>query len=496
MVAEDLDVSLLLAVEGMNLDDSTDTRANLLAALSRSPELIASTRGGAVPLVSLASSPDGKVVGVGQIHGGVSFYDTTTRQLRGTFDEMPVWKFGFRPDGKQLVFTSRGEGVDPSVRLVDPTTLMDEPVQLGDVPTQALPSAPHYSVDGRFLAISFQDFTAGVVGDTSVIVWDVAAPQHPVRRVDMTGGPYELALSRDGGTLYVGHADPPSVTAYNVATGQVLRSANVPGSSLSRARTASLAVAGGNEIVLLDAATFAERRRLEGHAAAIQVIRFSASGALLASGSDDRTAIVWDVATGQHRDPLRGYSSSVFGVGFNPSEDTLYTTSGYSILTWDLVGDRRFVAHRPLSHAVMVAAYEVFRADDVAERLARRRHGGLHGVRAARRRRSHGAAPVPRHRLRPGRRVIDTNHGSYGATAGDLTGTVSRQPAKTDPFAGDLHTSELVVERHPLGEHRRIELQRRRQAPGSPNVPARCTPLTPKPSIPRAVRATSVLVGS
>ena len=41
LLVDDIDHSLLLAVEGVRLDDSTDTRANLLAALSRSPELIA-----------------------------------------------------------------------------------------------------------------------------------------------------------------------------------------------------------------------------------------------------------------------------------------------------------------------------------------------------------------------------------------------------------------------------------------------------------------------
>ena len=44
LLVDDLDHSLLLAVEGVRLDDSTDTRANLLAALSRSPELIATIR--------------------------------------------------------------------------------------------------------------------------------------------------------------------------------------------------------------------------------------------------------------------------------------------------------------------------------------------------------------------------------------------------------------------------------------------------------------------
>ena len=58
LVVEDIDQSLLLAVEGVRLDDSTDTRANLLAALSRSPELIGSTRGDGSGFISLELSPD------------------------------------------------------------------------------------------------------------------------------------------------------------------------------------------------------------------------------------------------------------------------------------------------------------------------------------------------------------------------------------------------------------------------------------------------------
>ena len=85
---------------------------------------------------------------------------------------MTVWKFEFRPDGKQLAVSAQ---IDPDtpfdpdapnaglpaqpVRLVDAATLQDEPVQLGGIPENAGPSEPHYSVDGRFLAVSF-DVTA------------------------------------------------------------------------------------------------------------------------------------------------------------------------------------------------------------------------------------------------------------------------------------------------------------------------------------------------
>ena len=72
LVAEDIDQSLLLAVEGMRLDDSIDTRANLLAALNRSPELIGSIRGEGT-LVDV--SDDGELVAVSGADRGVSPVD-------------------------------------------------------------------------------------------------------------------------------------------------------------------------------------------------------------------------------------------------------------------------------------------------------------------------------------------------------------------------------------------------------------------------------------
>jgi WD40 repeat protein len=448
LVAPDLDVSLLLAAEGMNLDDSTDTRNNLLAAVSRSPELIASTRGSG-PLISLEPSPDGKLVGVGQAFGGVSFYDTTTRELRGSYNAIPVWKFEFRPDGKQLAFTAQDNVPGgPLVQLVDADTLADEAIQLGDVPPNSLTSAPHYSADGRFLAVSLQQFSTK---NTSVLVWNVAAPEHPVQRVELTGGGYEVELSRDGSTLYVGHVDPATVTAYDLATGQVLRSAPVPGSWLELSPDGSLlAVASGSEIVLLDAATLTERRRLQGHSGAIQVIRFSPSGALLASGSDDRTAIVWDVATGQHHEPLRGYSSSVAGVGFSPDEQTLYTTSGHSMLTWDLVGDRRFISQRPLTKTV---TFPLTQTVTIPTGAASGSPAGDVVAYSASTTNANGApiALLQFLDIAGGRvgRVIDTGHINYGATAWRPDGRRFATAGEDGSVrAWDPHTSELVVERH------------------------------------------------
>jgi WD40 repeat protein len=221
-----------------------------------------------------------------------------------------------------------------------------------------------YSADGRFLAASFdlrrqgEDFATA----TQIVVWDVAAPEKPIRRIDLPipsreTGTTTVALSPDGGLLYVGAADPPSLTIYRVATGEQLRSVSVaatgrleinPDGTLLAVPTGSAA----NEIVLLDAATLAERGRLRGHTAYVSGLRFSHDGALLASASFDRTAIVWDVATGDRLEELRGHAGGVLGLGFSPEDTTLYTASiDEALLAWDLTGHRRLAPRRAIAEA-------------------------------------------------------------------------------------------------------------------------------------------------
>ena len=192
-------------------------------------------------------------------------------------------------------------------------------------------------------------------------MWDLASPQQPLRRVEQSGPPSRAVLSPDGRLLYVGSfVDAPSVFVYDVATGQPLDSASVPGTGLAALEVSPdgslLAAVDGNEIVLLDAATLDEQGRLQGHTDSVRAIKFSHSGALLASGSADRTAIVWDVTTRQPRQQLSGHAQSVQGVGFSPDDNTLYTAGlDDVVLTWDLLGDRRFIPRLMLAEPSTLA---------------------------------------------------------------------------------------------------------------------------------------------
>jgi WD40 repeat protein len=265
----------------------------------------------------------------------------------------------FRPDGRQLAVALRELSSGTKLRLLDPVTLEETGVQIGGLPgsDSAVVFDLGYSADGRFLSASVGccDFRNKEISPT--LVWDLAAPERPFRRVDVVAR--ASALSPDGRLLYIlsgSFASSPFrgvVTIYDTATGQPLDSNDFPldarwagiyasdGLEVSPDGT-KLAVAAFQDIVLFDAATLSLQRRLEGLSEQINTIEFSHDGTMLAAGTEEGTVVVWDVVAGTQGDELHGDAGSTRSLAFSPDDATLYSASD-GLLVWDLRGDRRLV---------------------------------------------------------------------------------------------------------------------------------------------------------
>ncbi len=349
LVANEIDRALLLAVEGARLDDSPDTRANLLAVLQKHPELIGVHRTGGRGVTTIDISPDGTLAAVGTGWGDVTFHDTSTWEEVGSFDDVPPWAVAFHPSGKQLVVAR--ESVTPGqpdlkwdpqpLRLIDVPSGVPADEQPGGIPPQTLwPESPVFSADGRMLAAAFQG---------GVAVWDTEALAEPRRWIPVPILEPSVAFSADGVELYVG--GPSSIAVFDVDTGEQLREAELPGAEVELSPDgARLAVADGAEVVLVDAATLVELDRLPGHGDTIQNLRFSHDGRLLGSASADSTARVWDAATGARLQVFEGHSGLVGGLAFSADDRTLYTAGwDHLVMAWDLSGRQRFLRRLEVS---------------------------------------------------------------------------------------------------------------------------------------------------
>ncbi|KAI9769039.1 MAG: hypothetical protein M1839_003802 [Geoglossum umbratile] len=89
-------------------------------------------------------------------------------------------------------------------------------------------------------------------------------------------------------------------------------------------------------LMLWDAETGAVQSTLKGHSDQVQSVAFSPDGKRLASGSDDHTVMLWDAETGAVQITLKGHSGQVQSVAFSPDGKRLASGSDdHTVMLWD-----------------------------------------------------------------------------------------------------------------------------------------------------------------
>ncbi len=161
------------------------------------------------------------------------------------------------------------------------------------------------SRDGKMIVTGSMDKTARI--------WNVATGQLRFVLKGHTDGISCLTLSSDGKTLVTGSG---LTFSRDRQSGSGDKSVRIKPGSLD------------NTVRIWDVATGQQRFVLKGHTGAIFCLTLSSDGKTLVTGSYDNTARIWDVGTGQERTVLKGHTSWISCLTLSSDGKTLITGSG------------------------------------------------------------------------------------------------------------------------------------------------------------------------
>jgi WD40 repeat protein/class 3 adenylate cyclase len=348
LVEKDLDRSLLLAREGIALDDSTETRGNLLAALVRSPAAIGVMRPLPGRLLGISANPKRDVIIVGNNEGASAIVDPAHHRVLAQLVGGPVQ---ISTDGRTAMVFG-GE----KIALVDAVT--GEPKQKLDWPEE--PEAFFPSADLSVLAIVTQR-------GERLTFWDLDRKK-AIRRLSPPLGQtfLDVSFAPDGrhfltvnvsGRLPSPEQPPSRVQlawwAPNASRPELSVPADGPAPAFGVSPDSGSLALGSRDgsVTVYDLASGAHRDLHGRHNAAVVGVGFAPGGKTLVTTSDDTNVIAWDLRSGEILETLRGHNGRVFGPAFSSDSSTLYTVSlDGSLIAWDLSGERRL--GRPLTAGI------------------------------------------------------------------------------------------------------------------------------------------------
>ncbi|MFE9678686.1 TIR domain-containing protein [Streptomyces sp. NPDC006259] len=292
--------------------------------------------GHVAPVYTVAFGPGDATLVTGDAAAGVRLWDLADGRLLG---ELPghrgaVFRARFSPDGTLLATGDMGEGRAGTVRVWDVAgrrVLHTFTGHAGRVYTL------DFHPGGRFL----------VSGDTEgeVRLWDLAAGAGAGLLGGCRGAVYQVLFDPDGTLLAAGDsqgvvrlwriapdADPVAVALTRQPPdhrGSVWVCKFRPHGDSPGPETGALLVTGANDGVvrLWDPATGQGRQILRGHGRRIGSLSFSADGSMLAAGGNDGIVRLWHAGSGRRLRELAGRSGRLVSAVFGPDGPLLATAS-------------------------------------------------------------------------------------------------------------------------------------------------------------------------
>jgi WD40 repeat protein len=279
-------------------------------------------------ILSLAFSPDGKLLATGDVNGEIHLWQIADGQPILSCKGHAGWihAIAFSPDGKMFCSASS----DHTIKIWDSfdgsclKTLTGHHQRVRSVV---------FSPDGKLLVSGGSDAT--------IRLWNTRSGQCLKVLSGHENYVWSVAFSPDGSAIASGSEDK-SIKLWDVNTGECLQTLlehNRWVRAIAFSPDGKLLASGSGDrtIKIWETITGKCLRTLTGHAQRLRSLAFSLDGKLLASGSGDRTVRLWSVADGQCLKTLHGHNSLLTSVAFSPDGTTLATGGeDRSVRLWEV----------------------------------------------------------------------------------------------------------------------------------------------------------------
>ena len=349
LTVDDLDRSLLLARQGVTLDDSLQTRGNLLAALLKSPAAIGVVRGDGDALIDLDLSPDGRTLAYMENDGTLRFLDVRTRRPAGQPVALPGYtgcvidsivrfdQLRYSPDGSRIAVGACAPAI------LDATThRVLAHLQIGSDRFGRLVSGLRFSPDGRTLYAA-----VALPPDRGKLVLRLDGLTG--RRLggsvrDHRGGFTSIMPTRDGRELVTDDSAEPDTVVRNARTLRALRRVPVGDQYTALSPDGRTLLLGGADgsVRFVNLRTGKVRVASGKHDGVVERGIFTADGRFAITAATDGRIIVWDVPHAAQGEVFTGHHGRITALAVSRDGTTLYSSAlDGQVLIWDLSGTRR-----------------------------------------------------------------------------------------------------------------------------------------------------------
>ena len=346
------------------IDPSADIGAEFTAVVTRRDTLkiIQSDN----PLLSVALSPDGRLIVGGDRAGALHWWNTDTGQpvraptrLQNIGQASEIYCVAFSPDGHRLVSGNR----DGFLQIWDADAghAVGDPIRTGDDAVLSVAFSPNgdHIVSGGF--------------DNTVHLWDVHSGQPVGKPMLRHSDTVEaVAFSPDGHRIVSGSRDN-TMQLWSADTGAPLgdamrgRASDLPGVwAVAFSPHGDRIVAGNRDhtLQIWDANTHTPiGAPMPGHLEPVTGVAFSQDGHRIVSSSNDTTVRLWNADTRQPiGNPMRGHTGPVRSVAFSPNGHRLVSASeDRTARVWNADVDAPFA--QPITDQVVDTNAVVFSRD-------------------------------------------------------------------------------------------------------------------------------------